>query len=61
MDEPGIAATEKHETTRRSAMRKTQTLIQHLGLMPHPEGAGTASCIAVQTKFNDRTVPSDLP
>ena len=35
---PGLAATEKHETTRRTAMTKTQTLIQHLGLKPHPEG-----------------------
>lgn len=42
-------------------MNQTQTLIQQLGLKPHPEGAGTESCIAVQTKFNDRTVPSDLP
>ena len=41
-------------------MNQTQTLIQQLGLKPHPE-AGTESCIAVQTKFNDRTVPSDLP
>ena len=42
-------------------MNQTQTLIQNLGLMPHPEGAGTGRCIAAQTKFNDRTVPSDLP
>ena len=42
-------------------MNQTQALIQQLGLMPHPEGAGTASCIAVQTKCSDRTVPSDLP
>ena len=61
MDGAGLAATEKHETTRRTAMRKTQPLIQQLGLKRHPEGAGTESCIAVQTKFNDRTVPSDLP
>ena len=38
MDGPGLAATEKHETTRRTAMTKTQTLIQQLGLKPHPEG-----------------------
>ena len=38
-------------------MNEAQTLIEQLGLKPHPEGAGTASCIAVRTGFNARTVP----
>ena len=38
MHRPGLVANETDETMRCTAMRKTQTLIQHLGLVPHPEG-----------------------
>ena len=38
MHGPGLEATETDEMTRCRTMRKTQTLIKRLGLMPHPEG-----------------------
>ena len=53
MDGAGLATTEKHETTRRNAMRKTQTLIQHLGLKPHPEGGWYRELKRVGLKSGD--------